>query len=334
MLLTTEKKYKTSKESEIQNEKAAPKRLPKGYDFQGIEKDLQKASNETSLLISAGVALSDWVLIFLSMLFGLWIHTNFGFSTTIIFVHIFLIFPVCARALRGKENLVHEASHSNFHRRSRKINDMVGDWFCAYWVLLSVVSYRLTHTKHHAYFGSDDDPDKLRFERLEIDEMPRRNIYALMKYLVGVFPTYWIDYWKQFSGKAGQFVWSVSLHVALAGTISYFYPGFWLLWLIYWWIPFIFYLPVIRFFAEAEKHRYKDAQSEYESTFSNLGFVQKWFLHPHGDAYHLLHHLSPQIPHWRMSTLHWAFSAVNNKFREGAVRKSVFESTNGTDETK
>jgi len=311
----------------FENLKVKRKRLPKGHKFEGIEKDLQKASSETSLPISIFVGITDWAMIIAAMLLGSYIHSVFGFSVVTVLVHILFIFPLCARALRGKENLVHEASHINLHRSSRKLNDFVGNWLCAFWVLLSVDIFRQPHTRHHAYFGSDNDPDRYRFERLKIDQMPRQDFFALAKYLVKFFPVYWLDYWKQFSGKIGQFGFSISLHVVFAGIVSLIYPDFWLLWIVYWWLPFVVYLPVVRFFAEAEEHRYEDAKSEYDSTFSNLGFLQKWFLHPHGDAYHLLHHIAPQIPHWRLSTLHWVFSTIDNNFRRGAVRKSIFDST-------
>jgi fatty acid desaturase len=309
------------------DEKVRRKRIPKGFNFEGNEKNLQKVSSRTSLLISIGVALTDWAIILFCTALGAAIYFRFGFSFLTVIVHILFILPLCARALRGKENLVHEASHYNLHRQSHKINDLVGNWLCAYWLLLSVKSYRITHTKHHAYFGSGDDPDKQRFERLKIDDMPRASIPSLAKYLVAVFPAYWLDYWKQFSNKIGQFVGSIALHLIFVVAISFFYPGFWVLWLVYWWLPFVVYLPFLRFFAEAEEHRYENAESEYDSTFSNLGFLQKWFFHPHGDAYHLLHHIAPQIPHWRMSNLHWVFSAIDEKFREGSVRMSILEST-------
>ncbi len=302
------------------------KRLPKGIEFQEPEKDLQKEFSKTSLLVSIGVALSDWTLVFICMVLGTWLFSTFGISVVTVIVLLFFVFPVVAKAQRGMENLVHESSHYNFSRKHRSLNDMAGNWLCAYWLFLSVGNYRLTHIKHHAYFGSSDDPDKQRFETLNTDKMPRGNMIALVKYLFRVFPSYWIDYWKQFSGKSGQFALSAILQLTFVVIAGIFSPGFWLLWLVCWWIPFVVYLPFMRFFAESEKHHYKGVESEFDATYSNLGFFQKWFLHPHGDAYHLLHHMAPQVPHWRMAGLHRVLSIVNKRFNEGSVRTGVLES--------
>jgi fatty acid desaturase len=155
--------------------------------------------------------------------------------------------------------------------------------------------------------------------------MPRGDLIALAIYLFNIFPKYWIDYWKQFSGKSGQFALSSVVQLTFVVALSVVYPGFGLLWLTYWWIPFAVYLPFLRFFAESEKHHYEGAENEFDATHSNLGLFQKWFLHPHGDAYHLLHHTAPQVPHWRIAGLHRVLSIINKRFGEGAVRTGVRE---------
>jgi fatty acid desaturase len=214
----------------------------------------------------------------------------------------------------------------NFRRDSQALNDAAGDWLCAYWVLISVNMFRAPHHRHHGLFGSAADPDKLRFARLGIDRMPRRPLGRLVRFILHVMPTYVLDYWRQFSDKKGQLVKSLAMHVALIAAATYAVGGrFWLLWLIYFWVPFIIYLPVHRFFAEAEEHRYLNAQTEYGSTFSNLGVFQRWFLHPHGDAYHLLHHMLPQVPHWKMGIAHWVLTALDQSYAAGLYRTSVFD---------
>ena len=156
--------------------------------------------------------------------------------------------------------------------------------------------------------------------------MPRQSPYRLTIYLRRVLPTYLSDYWGQFSHKKGQFIKSSLAHLVLVILVSAtVHDKFWLLWLVYFWVPFIFYLPLHRFFAEAEEHRYQNAETEFGSTFSNIGWFQRWFLHPHGDAFHLLHHMLPQVPHWKMSFGHWILSILDSSFEVGLCRKSVFE---------
>lgn len=300
-------------------------RIPKGYQFEIFEKPLLRVLCRTSLVMSVAVAVSDWVWIAALGYAGLESLTRYGWTFSTI-LHLFVLWPLCARAQRGLENLTHEASHFNFYRQSKKINDAFANSVCAYWVLISVEMFRETHEFHHRYFGSQADPDKTRFNRLNLDQMPRQSPYKLMLYLLRVLPTYVTDYWNQFSDKKGQLIKSMVSHAVLVILVSItVYEHFWLLWIIYFWIPFIFYLPVHRFFAEAEEHRYQDAETEFGATFSNIGWFQRWFLHPHGDAFHLLHHMLPQVPHWKMTFGHWILSILDSNFEAGFSRKSIFQ---------
>jgi fatty acid desaturase len=307
------------------NEKRNKGRIPKGYRFQAFEKPLLRRLCKTSLPASCAVAASDWAWIFACMYLGTTFTAAFGWAWAVP-LHLLLLWPICSRSLRGFENLTHEASHHNFCRRRKELNDTAGNWLCAYWVLISVDMFRGPHRNHHHHFGGDDDPDKKRFARLDLDNMPRRSPLSLALYLLRVMPTYVLDYWRQFSDKGGQLIMSLLAHVLLVLVVSIAVNDkFWLLWLIYFWVPFIFYLPVHRFLAEAEEHRYQGAESEFVSTFSNIGPFHRWFLHPHGDGYHLLHHMLAEVPHWKMWYAHWVLSALDATFDGGAYRRSVFD---------
>lgn len=67
------------------------------------------------------------------------------------------LFVIGARQL-GLAVLMHEASHRTLltHRR---LNDLVGNWLCAYPVLLGIGFYRGYHLQHHARTWTPDDPD-------------------------------------------------------------------------------------------------------------------------------------------------------------------------------
>lgn len=308
-----------------ENSKQRSKRIPKGYGFQPFEKPLIRKLCQTSLPISAGVALTDWAWVLTSMYVGSVLIAHVGWVWALL-AHVFLLWPLCSRALRGFENLTHEGSHSNLDRRSKGRNDGFVNWSCSYWVLISVEMFRATHELHHKYFGSDNDPDKRRFARLGIDDMPRQSPGRLAAYLLRKLPVYIVDYWKQFSDESEQLKKSLALHLLFMGLGSWLvYENFWLLWLAHFWFPFVCYLPVLRFIAEAEEHRYKDAETEFGSTFSNLSGLQRWFFHPHGDAYHLLHHMLPQVPHWKMAYAHWLLATLDMTFQSGRYRKSIFD---------
>lgn len=310
-------------------EKRRKDRILKGFGWEFFIKRVLRMLCRTSLSISIATAGADWVWLAVCMYVG---TLTAGYSWKLaIAVNVMILWPLCARAQRGLENLTHEASHGNLYRRSEPVNDFFANWFCSYWVLISVQLFREPHLRHHKYFGSDADPDKKRFSRLNLDTMPRNSRYRLIAFVIAALPKYVCDYWAQFSNTKRQLIRSLAIHAMLTATITLtLYEKFWLLWLLYFWIPFIFFLPVLRFFAEAEEHRYVDAQNEFDSTFSNIGWVQRWFLHPHGDAFHLLHHMLPQVPHWKMAFGHWLISLLDRDFELGLTRNSISDNPTPT----
>ena len=46
------------------------------------------------------------------------------------------------------------------------------------------------------------------------------------------------------------------------------------------------------------------ATSVAEATTSNIGLLDRLLIHPHGDGYHVAHHLWPRIPHHQLPAFH------------------------------
>jgi fatty acid desaturase len=60
----------------------------------------------------------------------------------------------------------------------------------------------------------------------------------------------------------------------------------------------------MRFLAEVSEHMGLEWTTEFGTTRNKLGWVQDHIMHPHGDGYHLVHHLYPQIPHHNLPKAH------------------------------
>jgi hypothetical protein len=60
----------------------------------------------------------------------------------------------------------------------------------------------------------------------------------------------------------------------------------------------------MRFFAEVSEHMALGGESEFSGTRNKLGWIQERFIHPHGDGYHLVHHLYTRIPHYNLARAH------------------------------
>ncbi|CAM5548384.1 hypothetical protein SBADM41S_06728 [Streptomyces badius] len=80
---------------------------------------------------------------------------------------------VIARQLRALENLVHEASHYNWTRHRRRLNDVLGYLLAAAPTGSRISAYRTSHLLHHGRFGTAEDPDRYRYAELDMEALPR-----------------------------------------------------------------------------------------------------------------------------------------------------------------
>ena len=91
----------------------------------------------------------DWGLVFAAM-FGVAVFPH-------VLTIVLALFVIGGRQL-GLAVLMHEASHRTLFR-SRRLNDWVGNWVCAYPIWADLVPYRPYHLQHHAKNWTPEDPD-------------------------------------------------------------------------------------------------------------------------------------------------------------------------------
>lgn len=290
-------------------------RVPPKHKF-----EIAKLSH-TSLPTSITVAAGNWGIIWLNIL-----AAHFLQPSWLVVLYLAQLLLV-ARALRAFENLVHEASHRNWHRRSQKINDFFANWMCAYWVGLSTEAFRTTHLRHHADFGSEVDPCTPRYRDLGLDSLDRRARWQFVTRLFSHIFTYTRGYWRAYITERRQLAIQVFLHLVtmMVGSLA-LWRTFWILWAAYVIVAFVFVLPFLRLWAEASKHRYTGADPELESTYNNIGKLDRYLIHPCGDGYHLLHHYLPSIPHHRLPKAHRLLSSCDPRYRvHPKVRWTIFD---------
>jgi fatty acid desaturase len=279
-----------------------------GYRAEGWLRAELPSLQQTSLPITVAWALGDHLSIALC---GLIVVVVASVSTLGGIGAAVALAVVAARQMRGLECLVHEGSHRNWLRANREFNDRLTNLLAAWPVLSDVAGYRATHMVHHKLLGSEEDTDLLRWRRLRLDQLNREQGLAFAVGLARRLPSYIVSWWWaiRVDGKTIQrfLVWHAA-YVTLATLLGGFLVGSWviggLIWIFAWLLPFAVVLPVIRFLGEIEEHRYDGVGSIISATYTNVGFVQRALLHPHGDAYHTFHHLFPAVPFFRVGRVH------------------------------
>lgn len=264
---------------------------------------------------------------------------SFAFTTTTAVLGYMLTIMAIARQHRAMENMVHDGSHGNWHRSSKKINDWLVDALVALPVLSSVGTYWPFHRDHHGAFGGHDDPCRRRFDAMGIYDIDLSTPWKIAVAVLRWLPEYNAEYYKEIGSLAGSvfakfaawhlimFIFPITL-IAFTGfemsAINAFALSF-VAWVAFWMIPFTLPLPVIRSIAEAEEHDYDRADTEFDATFTNSGFWHRMLFHPAGDAYHLIHHMYPKIPAWAHGDVHKYLMANDPKYRQSLHRTRVLE---------
>lgn len=269
-------------------------------------------------------------------------------SNNVIFGFIYpLIAIASARGMRGLECLVHDASHHNiinvrgdstFAKWLRKLNlgvspQKISDFFCNLFFAIpmfsTVENYWASHSLHHKMLGTDDDPDFVRHNELGLAELDRNTPQVFVMLLISKFFPYWKSWWKAIGTDKRTTNLAVLWHLILLLILSANF-GFWLAlgyWTIAFFVPFVIFLPILRFIGEAGEHDYVENNNIAEKTYSNTGILHRLIIHPHNDGLHTLHHVFAQVPHHNLPKLDHFIQSNDgqNYHRFLRNRKSVFE---------
>jgi fatty acid desaturase len=296
---------------QVDSKGSIKKRWALGYCLSMTVKRQLLEWQEANVPLTVGVVLVDHLLIIVAATAG---YLSFVHSPVFVWLPVNLLaFCLIARSQRALECLVHEASHYNWSTRPG-INDLAANLLAALPVFSSVQRYRASHILHHRYFGSTYDPDRIRYEELEIDDLDRSSLKAFASGTIVRLPAYFLSWWRTIGLNPALFLvsifWQLAIFVAPASVILDIGRGL-LVWVIWWLIPLILVLPPLRFVAEAGEHVYNGPSNLFQATITNCGPIHRWLFHPHGDGYHLIHHLCPKIPHYNLKASHWFLMRID-----------------------
>lgn len=207
--------------------------------------------------------------------------------------------------LRGFDNLTHEASHNNIFK-SPKAHPLFQFLF-AYPVLKTIEDYRPGHFQHHKNYTDhkDDDPDTQQNIRWGVEHLPAKKSWKQIGwfYIVRFFLGYYffdnlkysvVPHFKSKKSVAGRLLfWHVLLGVIMVTNT-------WALFLLAYAIPYLVWLPYIRFVTESSKHTNVNLENDFSNSRNNIGLIHQIFLHPHNDGFHQMHHYIASIPFYNL----------------------------------
>jgi fatty acid desaturase len=221
------------------------------------------------------------------------------------------LFLIGARQL-GLAVLMHEASHFSLFS-SKRVNDWVATWLCAYPVWSDLYAYRKYHMGHHARTWTKGDPDLNLATPFPVTrESLRRKIWRDLSGQTG---------WKRVKftlqrdlglrqGKMGRTEDSarafrgmiVTNGVLFALLAALGHPALYLLWV----VAFLTTnMLVTRIRAIAEHSMVTDPSDPLRNTRTTLAsWLERLLVAPNRVNYHLEHHLLMTVPHYKLPEMH------------------------------
>lgn len=265
-----------------------------------------------------------------SDLMGFWLVAH-CWGTIALAVALFAVWPnpltfvlavlVIGSRQLGLAILMHEAAHNALFK-SRKLNDVVGEWLCGRPILAELGAYRHYHLTHHRFTQTDKDPDlalsskfpttraslKRKFIRDLTGQTGYKQLAAQIMMSIRLagdddaIEAASSDFAQVF--KARDLFKSLPVFIGiivLMGIIGDWWWGF-----AFWLLPYLTWFQfVLRVRNIAEHGATEASENPLQNTRTTLaGPIARLFVAPYWVNYHLEHHLVMHVPCWRLKRMH------------------------------
>jgi len=208
---------------------------------------------------------------------------------------------------------MHEATHYRLHP-NRKVNDFIGNVFCAWPILTTLTAYRKNHLAHHRHMNTSDDPDwfsKIDVQYSQFPMMRREIVLSYLKALSGVmFFTFYLkrtlDISKNEKTDTAKNIDKVKRFGSYVFIlVGFYFTGYFSLIILLWLIPIMTSLVFFAHIRSVAEHFSLPLEHKLNSTRTvKANWWEKIFCAPYNVNYHLEHHLYPSIPWYNLPTCH------------------------------
>lgn len=210
----------------------------------------------------------------------------------------------------GLSVLMHDCGHRTLFK-SQRLNDVIGQWFCALPVLNDQPSYARGHLEHHRKAGSHDDPDLPNYQAYPVSKASFRR--KIVRDLTGQTGFKLITF--IFRGASGivsskkresalpfvqQIIVQLSLFLILwACGIGWTY----ILWVVAFMTVFMLIVRIRQVAEHAAVPDLFDPDVRKNTRTVDAPWWQRVIFAPNGVNYHMEHHFMASVPCYRLKEL-------------------------------
>lgn len=270
-----------------------------------------------------------------------------GFDFAIILISILLsqhnhcFYPLSLLLIGSRQRalatILHEAAHGTL-AKSKWLNKFLGTYLSGYLIFQTWNSYKKSHVvKHHHKLGiASQDPDYIYYLNTGVYDTSTRakfvwrylakpllflNAFSSLNYLIKNRPL-------SEASRIEIFPMMLSLAIfATIGGLCFGLESF----LIYWLIPYLTTFQMFTWFIELAEHypMVRSAREDIGATRNRFSHAIEHFLTGmHNEHFHLVHHLFPGVPFWKLKQAHHILLRDEKYARINAESGGIFLSGN------
>ena len=267
-----------------------------------LERELRSLQRPSTWATLRALGL-DWIVIVTAAAVSWKVFTAYGVIALSLGVYLLALLAIGSRQ-KALENLMHEGTHFNL-TRNRRLNDWVAVYLAGLWISPSwgPEGERPGHVgDHHGNFGDKErDGEFFGYQKRGLGELPAAQVLRSLWILTRTFLR--LTYWR-FDSNRRSLSRPTRLLLCLGIAALLWALGLLVPLLLYWIAPYcLVYLPM-RYISEVSEHMALGYGTEFDTTRNKLGWFQEHVMQPHGDGYHLVHHMYPRIPHYNLARAH------------------------------
>lgn len=240
-----------------------------------------------------------------------------------------IVWLVISTRLYALYSLIHEAIHFSI-TRNKKLNDVIGQFFLGFPLLISLSAMRKAHLAHHKYLQTELDPEMKHLNYKEF-QFPKTKMQLVQLFLLDISGINFLYYKLLKLANILRHISSVKLNdvfdLMLLGI--YFVVAYKFNFvddlILYWLIPFATLYQLLNRIRLSTEHFNIDSQNNLKTRSVIPSFIERCIFTPYNLGYHTEHHLYPGVPFYNLPKLNQALIKQSDFLKSSIIKHSYID---------